>query len=173
MISTIQNILPYAVLMSHLLSAFLILAIIFRKSWGRGVMDFIHKHAILLGLLVSLAAIAGSLFYSVGVGYTPCELCWWQRVLLYPQAILFLAALRHKDRSVFRYSWCLAALAALVSLYQIYAQSGGHSLLPCTAIGGECMKIYVDAFGYITIPVMSLTISAYLLLLAYINRKHG
>jgi hypothetical protein len=28
------------------------------------------------------------------------------------------------------------------------------------------------AYGYITIPVMSLTVCAYLLLLAYMNKKH-
>ncbi|MBX4195350.1 disulfide bond formation protein B [Candidatus Parcubacteria bacterium] len=172
MISLIQNALPYKVLFAHFLFAFLILALVFRESWGKVIVGFIHRHSLLLGLLVSLSAIVGSMFYSNILGFPPCELCWWQRVLIYPQAALFLVALRNKDRSVFNYSWVLSSLAALVSLYQIWVQSGGVSILDCTAVGGECLKVYVNAFGYITIPVMSLTVSAYLLLLAYINRKH-
>lgn len=166
---SIATIIPSLVLVSHVVFAVVVAAVLFKNE---SIIAFIRKHSILIGFLISLAAVAGSLYYSLGVGYTPCELCWWQRILIYPQVVLFLTALKLKDRSVFSYVWRLSALSALVALYQIYAQSGGHSLLDCTAIGGECMKIYVHAFGYITIPVMSLTVAAFLLLLSYIAKKH-
>ncbi|MBX4199180.1 disulfide bond formation protein B [Candidatus Parcubacteria bacterium] len=165
----ITQIIPPLVLISNIVFVLVVLALVFKVP---SITSWIGKHSVVLGLLVVLASIIGSLYYSLGLGYEPCELCWWQRILLYPQLILFLTALKHKDGGVFRYSWRLTALAAAVSLYQIYAQSGGKSLLACTSAGGACLKVYVHAFGYITIPVMSLTVCAYLLLLAYISKKH-
>jgi disulfide bond formation protein DsbB len=162
--------LPYVVLFSHLVLIFIVLAIIFRDSWGRETVNFLGRHAVLLSLLVVLAALVGSLFYSNVIGFAPCELCWWQRIFLYPQVILFLTALKYKDSGVFKYAWRLSVLALVVSLYQVYIQLGGSSSLPCAAAGSACAKIFVIAFGYITIPVMSLTVCVYLLLFALSHR---
>jgi disulfide bond formation protein DsbB len=165
-------IIPFLTLVSHFLFVVILLHLIFRKTWGRTVAEFVGRHAIALGLLMVVGAILGSLYYSEVAGFLPCELCWWQRVAIYPQFILFLTALKFKARSVFAYSWRLSLLAAIVALYQIYAQSGGKSLLGCTATGGACLKVYVLAYGYITIPVMGFTIAAYLLLLAWANKVY-
>ncbi len=170
MTNTIQSLLPYGVALSHVVLAFLFLAVIFRQSWGRDVVKFVGGNAIVIGFLVALSAIGGSLFYSEIVGYEPCLLCWWQRLFIYPQVLLFGVALWKKDRGVFAYSAALAIFAGILALYHSYVYWGGESLLPCTALGGACSKIYVMEFGYITIPTMSLTIVLYLLLLAWINR---
>lgn len=172
MISTIQTFLPYGVVISHALIIILFLAILFRNSWGRDIVNYVGKHAIVIGFLVALSAIGGSLFYSELVGFPPCVLCWWQRVFLYPQVLLFAVALWKRDRGVFAYSTALATFAGILALYHSYVYWGGESLLPCTALGGACSKIYVMEFGYITIPTMSLTIVLYLLLLAWINRLY-
>jgi len=147
-----------------------LLLVIFRDSFGRGAVNFIGKHALVLGFLISLAAIAGSLFYSEVIGYEACVLCWWQRVFLYPQLVLFAIASWKDERSVFAYSVVLSALAGVIAAYQTYVYMGGASLLPCTAAEGACSKIYVKEFGYITIPVMSLTLVLYYFLLAWINK---
>ena len=168
--SVIAAAIPVLTLVSHIVFVLIVLAVVLKVE---SVTSWIGKHAVVLGLLITLAAIAGSLYYSLDLGYTPCELCWWQRILIYPQLILFLTALKFKDKRVFAYSWRLTVLATLISLYQIYAQAGGKSLLACTSAGAACLKVYVHAFGYITIPMMSLTVCAYLLLLAYLHRKHG
>lgn len=170
MISTIQSILPYGVVISHALLIILFLAVIFRKSWGKDIVNFVGRNAIITGLILALSAVMGSLFYSELVGYPPCVLCWWQRLFIYPQVLLFGIALWKRDRGVFAYSTALALMAGLLALYHSYVYWGGESLLPCTALGGACSKIYVMEFGYITIPTMSLTIVLYLFLLAWINR---
>lgn len=172
MVQTIQTILPYTILASHVVLVIVFLAVLGRKGWGKKAYAFLSQHALLAGLLISLAAIGGSLFYSEAVGYEPCILCWWQRVFLYPQVILFAIALKAKERTIFAYSAVLALFAGVVALYHSYVYMGGTSILPCTALGGACDKIYVMAFGYITIPSMSLTIVLYLLLLAWINRLY-
>ena len=164
--------LPYLVLFSHVLLASLLLATLARRGWGREIFSFLGRNSLLLGFLVSLAAMGGSLFYSEVVGFPPCVLCWWQRVFIYPQAVLFALALWKRDLGVFLYSGTLSTMAGVVALYHSYVYWGGKSLLPCTALGGACDKIYVMEFGYITIPTMSLTVVLYLLLIAWINRLY-
>ncbi len=172
MTETIRIALPYLALISHFFLAVLLILVICRRSFGGKTVDFIGKNSLLLGLLISLGAVAGSLFYSEIIGYEACVLCWWQRVFLYPQLVLFAVALWKSDRSVFAYSAVLSALAGVIALYQSYVYMGGISLLPCTAVEGACSKIYVMEFGYITIPVMSLTAVLYYLLLAWVNRLY-
>ena len=170
MVENINFLLPYLALLSHAVFVVLFLALLSRHSWGAGLQVFLGKHATVLACLVSLTAVVGSLFYSEIVGFEPCVLCWWQRVFLYPLVIIFGVAVWKKTTSAFLYAVPLALAAALVSAYQSYVFFGGVSLLSCTALEGACSKIYVMAFGYITLPLMSLTVSLYILLLAWANK---
>ena len=163
MVEVIQAFVPFLVLASHIL----LVVIIFSRS----LRSFINRDILLFGLLITLGAVVGSLFYSEVVGFEACVLCWWQRLFLYPQAVLFSVAYLKNDRSVFSYSVPLSILAGVIALYHSYVYWGGESILSCTSLGGACSKIYVYAFGYITIPVMSLTVALYLLLLAWINKN--
>ena len=172
MISNIQSFIPFAIVLSHAVLVLLILALVFKNSYGEKVVRFVGKKAILLGFLVSLASISGSLFYSELVGFTPCVLCWWQRVFLYPQVVLFAVALWKRKTDVFAYAVPLVSLSAILSLYHQFVYMGGKSLLPCTALGGACSKIYVLEFGYITIPMMSLTAALFILILAWAKKVY-
>ncbi len=73
----------------------------------------------------------------------------------------------------------MSVIGAIVALYQSAIQWGilTTSVLGCTSVGGECAKIYVNEFGYITIPFMSFSIFVYLIVLKlvfYKSRKiHG
>jgi disulfide bond formation protein DsbB len=169
--STVNTLLVNGTLVSHFVLLILVAAFVFRKTWGREVTRWVYKHVLLLGLLVSGAAVFGSLLLSNLVGFPPCELCWWQRIALYPNAVLFLVALKKKQRDVFSHVIPLVLIALLISAYHTYAQLGGQSsLLPCVAAGGECAKVYVKSFGYITIPTMSLTVVLYLIYLYVVNK---
>jgi len=66
-------------------------------------LDFIDKHFLPIAFLVSLAASLFSLLYSEILNFAPCYLCWWARVFLYPQVLLFGVALWNKDRNVIKY----------------------------------------------------------------------
>ena len=156
----------------HVLLLVLVLALVSKTSWGRKIVKFCGEYAGPLAFLTALAALVGSLFYSEVVGYEPCVLCWWQRIFLYPLVPIFGLALWQRTRDAFSYAIPLATLSLIVSAYQVYANLGLGSLLPCTAVGGACSKVYVLAFGYITIPVMSLTISLIILLLAWVKKVY-
>ncbi|MEK9171893.1 MAG: disulfide bond formation protein B [Patescibacteria group bacterium] len=173
MVENIAFLLPYLALVSHIAFVILLLSLIFRNSWGKEIAHRLGRHAVSLAFMVALAAIIGSLFYSEIVGFEPCVLCWWQRVFLYPTVFIFAAALWRKDRSVFSYVLPLIVLGGIIAVYQAQVDFGGSSLLACTDGEGACSKIYVMAFGYITIPTMSLTVSLYILLLAWANKIYG
>ena len=168
----ITPILSFATLIAQILFVFCILAFIYRKSWGHPFIRFVHKYALWFGFGLSSLAIVGSLLYSNFIGFEPCTLCWWQRIFIYPQAVLFLVAIIKKDRGIFDYALPLSIAAFILSLYQSYSNFSGTSVLPCTAVGGACSRVYVLEYGYITIPLMSFTLVCYLLFIKLCAKKY-
>ena len=173
MVENIVFLLPYLVLISHVVFVVLLLALIFRNSWGKNIQILLGKYALLLAFLISISAVIGSLFYSEIVGFELCVLCWWQRIFLYPLAIIFGVALWSRITSAFLYAVPFALLVALIAAYHSYVSLGGVSLLPCTAAGEACSKVYVLAFGYITLPFMGLTVALYILLFAWADKIYS
>ena len=171
MVNLFTQMMPWAVLLSNILAAVLFLALLMRRSFGGGIVRFVGEHALAFGLLFSAVAVGGSLFYSNVVGFPPCYLCWWQRIVVYPLLPLFLVAVWKRDRGVFRYAMPLSVIALILSLYHSYVQWGGSPLIPCD-VTASCSKLYVYAFGYITIPTMVLSIAVLYMLLYWSNRVY-
>lgn len=163
---------PYAVLLSHAALVFLLLAILARNSWGKDVYEFVGQNALVLGFLISLGAMLGSLFYSEVVGYEACVLCSWQRAFLYPLVLVFGVGFWKKFNWTFPLAAILALVALLVGGYQEISNLTGLSVLSCTEAEGACSKVFVKEFGYITIPIMSVTVSAYILVLVWIRKLY-
>lgn len=135
------------------------------------------EHAMLAGFLISVIGLATSIVYSNIIGFDPCELCWWQRVFLYPQVILFGVALYNEkvrkveDEMVFLYSLILSVCGATIALFQYYGQMFDPDILSmCTSQGASCAKVFFITFGYITIPMMSLTAYIILILFYFFHR---
>jgi disulfide bond formation protein DsbB len=136
-------------------------------------------HAFLAGFIVSAVSVLSSLFYSNVIDFPPCELCWWQRVFLYPQAVLFAVALYNErvrkvqDDMVFLYSLILSVIGGGIALFHYYGQMFAPDLLAaCLADGISCSQLYFASFGYITIPMMSLTAYLCIVLLYFFRRHH-
>ena len=150
--------------------------IFFRKSKNVFLL-FVKEYTFILGFLAALGAFCLSLFYSNIVGFPPCELCWIQRIFLYPQLILFSMELYRKDRSIVDFSIVFAIFGSLVSLYHIYIENGGSSSLGCAALTPSninqvsCATRYIYEFGYITMPIMALTLSLFIISIL-INYKY-
>lgn len=162
------------------LGAILLVAVILKHPNER-LHRLSHKaadHAFLFGFIISLVALVSSLFYSNVVNLPACELCWWQRIFLYPQVILFAIALYNEkvkkvqDDMVFLYSLMLSLIGGGIALFQYYGQMFNPGFLAsCVAQGVSCSQIFFVSFGYITIPMMSLTAYLFLVLL-YFFRQH-
>ena len=175
-IETINYILALATIVMQVVGVGF-LAIFFLRTRFPDLGDvgaFLTKWGMWGGLLVSLAGIALTLLYSEVIGYVPCGLCWLVRIFLYPQAILFAIALWKRDRSVVDYSIALSAFGFVVALYAHYLQMGGASLVPCPASGvSDCARRFVFEFGYVTLPMMGVTLFAFLIVLMLFVRKRN
>lgn len=114
-----------------------------------------------LPILASLSVLASliTLYYSEILGLVPCGLCWLERTMLYPSAIMLSVAAYLKDRSILRYVLILSIIGAVIALYHHYLQVGGTSVLPCPASGnGDCAKRVIFEFGFVTFPLMAFAI---------------
>jgi len=143
----------------------LALLIVSRKK-RLSIFDFAANNAFLFAFIVALVAMSGSLFYSEVAGYTPCTLCWYQRILMYPQVILFGVVLWKSERRTADYHIALSALGAFIAGYHYLLQIGILPELPCSATGFSvsCAQVFTMNFGYITISMMSLTAFALIIL---------
>lgn len=135
-------------------------------------LHFLHKNALLLGFIVSLVATLGSLYYSEVLNYTPCILCWYQRIFMYSQVFLFAIALVKKERKVWLFSATLSIFGAIIAALHYYSQLAGSSAF-CDIVGysASCSTNFFLTLGYISIPMMALTAFLLLLVLALIQRK--
>ena len=159
-------------LISHIVFIVGLLLLIVHKNFRTWVYDFVYKQVLLLLFLTSLSAVIGSLAYSNILGFPPCELCWIQRIFMYPQVILVFMAMIKRDKNIVDYLLPLSIICALVSLYQSLTSWGYFtSLLGCTSAGGACSKVYVLEYGYITIPFMAFTVFVYLIVISIIYYK--
>lgn len=140
------------------------------SSFGKFLRYVTVEKGILLSFLVALSGLILSLFYSEFAGYTPCVLCWYQRIALYPQVLILGLALWRKETAVRIYSISLSVLGAIVALYNTYLQFGGNPLIPCDA-AASCSQRFVFEFGYITIPTMSLTAFLFIAVILWMGKK--
>lgn len=128
---------------------------------------FIKEYYFILAFLTALTATAGSLFYSEIMGYEVCNLCWFQRIFLYSQVVLFGIVLLYKDRSVIKYSIGLSVIGLLISTFHFFSQTFGVNFCGTTAL--DCSVREVLAYNYITFPVMGMTIFALIIILGLIK----
>lgn len=151
-------------------SVAMIVSLVFKNTFFSTIRSFVGKHALLIGFLVSLSAVLGSLFYSEVAGYEPCTLCWWVRVAIYPMFVLFAVALYRKDTSVFISTIVLSLVGLFFSLQHNYQAWTGTDLGICDD-AALCNKLYVNEFGFVTIPLMGLAVLVFLLILSLMMRK--
>ncbi|MFB6106114.1 MAG: disulfide bond formation protein B [Halobacteriaceae archaeon] len=101
---------------------------------------------------VAAVATAGSLYLSLGLGLVPCELCWYQRILMYPLVVVLGVAAVEDRPAVYRTVLPLAALGAAVATYHSYLQVADTG---ATCTFGGCSAVLMRVVG-LTIPNLSL-----------------
>jgi len=159
-----------------LLVALSLLAVFGVSAPLTAVRRLIWGYELWLAFVVSGTATAGSLFFSEVAHFVPCELCWYQRIFMYPLAIVTLLAALANDHRVARYLLPLPLIGAGFSVYHVLVEKGVvHESQACriSAPGGCAIK-WIDEFGYVTIPTLALTgfalVFAFLLLAAIDSR---
>ena len=116
------------------------------------------SYALPTAATVASVAVIGSLYMSEIEGFIPCRLCWVQRGFMYPLAVFLIVA------SIRRWPWAgmvglvTSVLGGLVAIFHYAEQrmwiGGGEAFCD---IDVPCSQIWIDHFGFISIPFMAFT----------------
>lgn len=116
---------------------------------------FQYSHIVLA--MIFIGAMFGSLIYEYGFGYEPCLLCWYQRIAIFGVGILSLTGDIRKSKLLQKQVFIFSILGLVIAILHNYIDIIPSSLDIC-GTGVSCLKRYTYEFGYITIPMMSLTV---------------
>jgi len=167
-LETINYLLALATIVLQIVTvAFLVLFFLRNKIPDlQGIADFLSKWGLWIAFSLSLAASAMTLVYSDVLGIAACIMCWWQRICLYPQIIFLGVAAWKKDHDIALSSILLSIIGGGIALYQHFLQIGITSAAPCNAIPGtDCGARFLFELGYITFPLMAVSVFAALIVL--------
>ncbi len=151
-----------------------VLGLPWRKTVLRKAYEMLSDQALRGAFIVAILSMFGSLYFSEVAKYAPCELCWYQRILMYPQVVLLGLALAKKNRDVVLQILILCGLGIVIAVYHVYLQSGGTALVPCSttiSLAVPCGQKNFLEFGYVTIPIMALTSYVMIIVAILLHRR--
>lgn len=113
--------------------------------------------SLLLAWITSIIAMGGSLFFSEQMGFIPCTLCWYQRILMYPLVILLGIAFYKSDKKIYQYILPISLIGMAMSSYHYALQKipAMQEFHTCTS-DVPCSGQYINWFGFVTIPFLAL-----------------
>lgn len=121
-----------------------------------------------LAFLQALVATSGSLYLSNFLGWEPCRMCWFQRILIYPIVAITAVGILFEKEDVSDYVIPLALIGIPISGYHYLVQRYDqfHSA-GCSVLSVSCETKYTFVLGYISIPMMALTALVAILVLMW------
>jgi disulfide bond formation protein DsbB len=122
------------------------------------VNQLLNRAALYIALLVAWVAMLGSLYFSEVLGYIPCQLCWVQRIFMYPLAGVLAIGLLRRDPHLPYLVLPFSLIGMCVSTYHYLLQKTdifGSSTVCQTGV--PCSMAWINWFGFVTIPFLALT----------------
>ncbi|AIE59196.1 disulfide oxidoreductase [Bacillus methanolicus] len=134
----------------------------------------IRETLLFVAWATSVIAMFGSLYFSEILQFEPCELCWYQRILMYPLVIILGIAVIKKDYRIAFYSMIMSGIGFFTSLYHYSLQKvpfmADHAI-SCGRV--PCTSQYINWFGFITIPFLALTAFTIIFIISYFICKRN
>jgi disulfide bond formation protein DsbB len=122
---------------------------------ARAVLGAVGDAALWLAATVAVSATAGSLYFSEVAGYVPCKLCWWQRIAMFPLAVVLSVAAARRDRGV-RFHVIPVALAGLsVSVYHYLIEWFPSIEKTSCSLDVPCTAVWFRGFGFASLAFMA------------------
>lgn len=123
--------------------------------------------------IATLSTLA-ALFIGEIMGQIPCLVCWYQRIFMFPLAIILGIAAFRSDLSVWRYAIPLAGIGAVLAFYHslLYIGVISESLSPCSQ-GVSCASADMAIFGVLPLPILSLGSFLSIAALIHFSRRSG
>jgi disulfide bond formation protein DsbB len=123
---------------------------------ANGLVEFVGPQARALAFVVAAMTTAGSLYYSLVAHFIPCELCWYQRIAMYPLAAILLVGLIRRDAAVRWYALPLIAIGAPLSMYHWLVERvpAFAETSSCSAVA-PCTAPYFQELGFVSLAFMA------------------
>jgi disulfide bond formation protein DsbB len=125
---------------------------------------------------VALVSTLGALFIGEVMGMTPCLLCWYQRIFMFPLALILGMAAFAEDRRGAVYALPLALGGAAVAGYHAALIAGWVPSwwVPC-GTGPSCSEQNLEILNGIQIPWLSFAafVTIAMLLLVYLKNPRS
>ena len=111
----------------------------------------------MMRLAFSVAAVstAGSLWFSEVGDFVPCQLCWFQRIAMYPLVVVLGVAVWRGDPDPRWRVLPFSVVGLLVSAYHYQLQLFPDQGSSCD-VTAPCTQRWVEEFGFVSIPFMAL-----------------
>ena len=114
-----------------------------------------------LATMIAVGATFGSLYFSEIRNFVPCEYCWYQRIAMYPLALILLIATIRRDKNIIPYALSLSLSGLALSVYHYQLQLFPEQSSSC-GLDASCTYRWIEVFGFITIPLLALTSFAFI-----------
>jgi disulfide bond formation protein DsbB len=137
------------------------------------VIDHVTQFAPVYGIIFVMLAFIGPLTYSEIIQYTPCKLCWFQRIAMFPQLVILAVALWYSDKNYWRYTLILSSIGLCFSLFHYGLQMGLPITTECATVGqaASCASLYVNTFDFVTMPLMAASVFVAQIVLSLYARR--
>ena len=130
----------------------------------RSVRSWLSDYGLFLAWSVAIVSTLGSLFYSEIAGFTPCKLCWYQRIAMYPLVPILGIAAWKRDPGVWRYAVPVATIGAAISIYHYQLERFPTQASVSCSAEAPCTVVWIWKFHFVSIPFMAL--SGFMLIIA-------
>jgi disulfide bond formation protein DsbB len=144
------------------------------SSLRESVLGPLRGYELWLAAVVAATSMAGSLYFSEVAHFIPCLLCWYQRIAMYPLAVILVIAAVRRDHGIRPYAAALAVLGGLIAAYhrtiEWFPRFDSGS---CAATGVPCTAPYFETFGFITLAYMALSGFLFILALLWADRVNS
>src|SRR6476469_5791313 len=108
-----------------------------------------------LAAAIAVGCTLGSLYFSEIAHYTPCTMCWYQRIAMYPLSIILVIAAVRRDRNVLLYVAVLASIGVALSTYHVLLERFPSLESGACSAAVPCDYIWFEELGFVTLPFMA------------------
>lgn len=117
----------------------------------------LRKYSLYFVWVIASIGVLGSLYFSEIQHLEPCSLCWYQRIAIYPLAIIMGIAAFQGFYKIVPYVMPLAVLGIVFASYQVAIQQlPSLQFVELCGTGPSCAQSADIGLGPITLPMLSL-----------------